>query len=107
MEDCIFCKISQGVVKTDFLYEDEDCVVFKDIHPKAKTHLLIVSKKHIDSVMEANEQDEELLGKLVFCSKKIAKKLNISAFNLQINVGKEAGQEIPHIHIHLMSNFAQ
>jgi len=105
MEDCIFCKISAGELNTEFLYEDDDCVVFRDIHPKAPTHLLIVSRKHIDSVAEMEEVDAGLMGRMVLRARDVAKDLNLPGYNLQINVGKEGGQEIFHIHIHLMSKF--
>jgi histidine triad (HIT) family protein len=59
MDDCIFCKITSGQIPANFLYEDDLCVVFKDIHPKAKTHLLVVPKKHVHSIMEMEEGDEK------------------------------------------------
>ncbi len=102
--DCIFCKIVSGEMDTDLLYEDDFCVIFKDINPKAKTHLLIVSKKHIRSIAEMEEGDEKIIGHLVNCAKEIAKKLNLTGYKLQFNVGKDGGQEIFHVHLHLLSN---
>ncbi|MBI4232691.1 HIT domain-containing protein, partial [Candidatus Peregrinibacteria bacterium] len=64
MTDCVFCKIVGGEIGSTFLYEDENCVVFKDINPKAKTHLLIVTKKHIHSIAEMVEGDEQIVGHL-------------------------------------------
>lgn len=104
MSDCIFCKIIRREIPSEFLYEDENCVIFKDIHPKAKTHLLVLPKKHIPSIAEMEEGDEKIVGHLTRCSKSIGKKLNLSGYQLQINVGKDGGQEIFHLHIHLMSN---
>lgn len=104
MSDCVFCKIANGELGTDFVYRDDECVVFKDLRPKAKTHLLIVPVKHIDSVATMDESDEDLAGKLLICAKKVADQLGLRGYNLQINVGKEGGQEIFHLHIHLTSN---
>ncbi|MBD3330616.1 HIT domain-containing protein [Candidatus Peregrinibacteria bacterium] len=105
MKDCIFCKIISGEINTAFLYEDEICVAFKDKNPKAKTHLLILPKKHIASVAVMNEGDEQTIGHLVKCAKEIAENLNLPGYKLQINVGRDGGQEVFHIHIHLLSNY--
>jgi len=105
MKDCIFCKISSGVFGTDFVYEDDLCVVFADLHPKSKTHLLIVSRKHIPSILDLKYADEEIVGQMVLCAKKVAEKLKLPGYKLQFNVGKEGGQEIFHIHLHLTSNY--
>ena len=101
MNDCIFCKIINGDFGTEFLYEDEVSVVFKDINPKADTHLLLVPKAHIESLNECN--DEELLGKLMMNVRKVTKQLGIPSYRTVINTGKEAGQEVFHLHIHILS----
>lgn len=103
MDDCIFCKIVEKKIPCEFLYEDEKSIVFRDIHPKEKTHLLIVSKKHIHSIAEMEDGDEKLVGHLLHVAQKIGKSLNLSGYKLQINVGKDGGQEIFHLHVHLMS----
>ncbi len=107
MNDCIFCKIANKEIASQFLMEDENCVIFRDIHPKAPTHLLIVPKKHISSISEMKLGDEIVVGKMVDAARKIAEKLGIGGYNLQINVGKDGGQEIFHIHIHLMSKLTE
>lgn len=104
MDDCIFCKVIAGQFNTEFLYEDEICVVFRDIHPKANTHLLIVPRKHILSIAEMQEGDEKIAGHLMRCAKKVAHDLGLSGYRLQINVGKDGGQEVFHLHVHLLSN---
>lgn len=104
MSDCIFCKISKGQFGTEFLYQDEEIVVFRDINPKAKTHLLVVPKRHIDSVMALDVSDELLMGKLIMAGKKVAEDLKLDGYKLQIHVGESGGQEIFHIHVHLLSN---
>lgn len=105
MKDCIFCKIVNKQIAADLLYEDEHCVIFPDINPKAKTHLLIVTKKHIPSVAEMGEGDEKIIGHMVRCAKNQAAAMNLKGYKLQIHVGKDGGQEIFHVHMHLMSNF--
>ena len=101
MDDCIFCKIISGEFNTDFVYENEDVVVFKDINPKADMHLLVVPRKHVASL---NELDDELLmGKLLMTVKEVTKKLGISSYKTIINTGKEAGQVVFHLHIHILA----
>lgn len=100
MEDCIFCKISKGEFGTEFVYEDEDTVVFKDINPKAPTHLLVVPKKHYPNLSEC---DDEILAKLIQTVKKVCKKENIKEYRTVINTGADAGQEVFHIHLHILS----
>ena len=102
MENCIFCKIANGEIKSDFLYENEDFFVIKDLHPKAKTHLLLIPKKH---VKDLNEFDAEKYGtKLISAIQNATKKLGIESYKIQINTGKDAGQEVFHLHIHILSN---
>lgn len=101
MADCIFCKIINGDFGTKFVYEDEDCVVFNDINPKAKTHLLLVPRIHVESLNELD--DEKLLGRLMMTVKKVTKQLGLNSYKTIINTGKEAGQEVFHLHIHILS----
>ncbi|PIR54750.1 histidine triad nucleotide-binding protein [Candidatus Peregrinibacteria bacterium CG10_big_fil_rev_8_21_14_0_10_36_19] len=105
MSDTIFSRIIDGEFGTEFIYEDDICVAFRDINPKEKTHLLIVPKKPIPSIMEADESDEFLLGHLLFVCKKIGEMLKLPGYQLKINVGEHGGQEIFHLHIHLLSKF--
>lgn len=101
MSDCIFCKIINGDFNTEFVYENEYAVVFKDINPKADIHLLVVPRKHVESLNELD--DEILLGKLMMTVKNATKKLGIKSYKTLINTGKEAGQEVFHLHIHILS----
>jgi histidine triad (HIT) family protein len=104
--DCVFCKIINKEIPSEFLYEDQFCIAFKDINPKTETHLLIVPKKHIPTIIDMEEGDEKIMGHLVVCAKKIGEQLNLPGYMLQINVGKDGGQEVFHVHMHMMSNFA-
>lgn len=101
MDDCIFCKIINGDFGTEFVLENEYAVVFKDINPKAETHLLVVPRLHVESLNELN--DELLLGKLMMTVKDVTKKLGIKSYRTVINTGKEAGQEVFHLHIHILA----
>ena len=101
MSDCIFCKIVNGDFNTEFVYENEYAVVFKDINPKAEIHLLVVPRVHVESLNELD--DENLLGKLLLTVKDATKALGIKSYKTVINTGKDAGQEVFHLHIHILS----
>ena len=101
MSDCIFCKIINGDFGTEFVYENEYAVVFKDINPQADTHLLVVPRLHVESLNELD--DKNLLGELMMVVKSVTKKLGIKSYKTLINTGKEAGQEVFHLHIHILA----
>lgn len=101
MTDCIFCKIINGDFNTKFVYEDADAVVFNDINPKANIHLLVVPKLHVESLNEL--EDIQLLGRLMNIVRKVTKQEGIKSYRTVINTGKEAGQEVFHLHIHILS----
>jgi len=101
--DCLFCKIIKKESPADIAYEDDKILAFKDIYPKAPLHLLIVPKKHIPSVDHVEFEDKELMGDLILAAQKIAKEKNLKSYKLAINVGREAGQIIDHLHLHLLS----
>jgi histidine triad (HIT) family protein len=102
--DCLFCKIIKGEIKADIVYQDNEVMAFKDAHPIAPVHILIIPIKHIQSIAEIQDEDAELMGKLIITAKKIADDLNISkdGYKLLFRVGKWGGQEIEHIHLHLI-----
>ncbi|MBU1151712.1 HIT domain-containing protein [Patescibacteria group bacterium] len=104
MKDCIFCKIGRGEMGTEFLYEDNLCMIFRDINPVAKTHLLIVPRKHISTIADLHDDDAGLVGHMTICARDIAKKLNLEGYKLVFNVGRSAGQIVFHVHMHLISN---
>lgn len=101
---CIFCKISQKQIPINIVYEDNSVLVFKDIKPKAKFHFLIITKKHIKNINYICPENSNIIKNLFIVAKKIAKKYNIhdSGYRLIINNNKDAGQEIDHLHIHLL-----
>ena len=100
-EDCIFCEIANGLIPTDFVYENEYIVAFKDINPKASTHVLVIPKEHYDSLNELD--NEKILLEIFKGVKEVAKILNLDSYRTVINTGKGAGQEVFHIHVHILS----
>ena len=100
----MFCKIARKEVSSDIVFEDENFVAFHDIHPKAQLHLLIIPKKHIHSIEHVQEEDKELMGALILAAQKVARQHERKGYKLQFNVGKEGGQVIDHIHLHLLAD---
>jgi len=100
MKDCLFCKIVEGTIPTEFLYEDENVVAFKDISPQAPIHTLIIPKFHISSFKNINETHGAML---VSVNKAAQKIVGNSDFRLVTNVGETAGQTVFHLHFHLLS----
>jgi len=101
--DCIFCKISKGEIPSAKVFESNEIIAFNDINPKAKVHILIAPKKHIESVKHLERIDKELIGELFFVAQKIAKEKSLEGYKLVINVGREGGQLVDHLHLHLLS----
>jgi len=102
-KDCVFCKISAKEIPAKIEYEDEYCLSFPDINPRAKTHLLVIPKKHIPTINDLEDGDEKITGRMLTVAKKVAAKFNMPSYRLLISVGKEAGQEVFHLHLHVMS----
>ncbi len=100
----VFCEIVRGEIPTEFVYQDEDVVAFNDVHPSAPVHILIVPRKHIESVRDARDEDALILGKLLLAAKKVAEKVGVdkTGYKLVINNGAGAGQVVPHLHMHLL-----
>ena len=102
--DCIFCQIVAGKIPSEILYRDEEVIAFRDINPVAPTHLLIIPKKHIPSVTHLSQADLPLVGHMVDVANQLAKGEGIAedGYRLVINCGKDSGQEVPHLHLHLL-----
>ena len=101
--DCIFCKIAKGEIPSTKVFENENVFAFLDINPKAKIHILIIPKKHIESIKHLEKNDAELVGELILTAQKIAKEKNMQGYKLIFNVGREGGQMVDHLHLHLVS----
>lgn len=103
MSDCIFCKIASHHIPAQVVYEDEEMMCFKDINPAAPVHLLLIPKVHFDSLADARPEHETLLGKMMLKVPQIASKQGLSnGFKTKINTGKGGGQEVFHLHIHIL-----
>ena len=102
--DCIFCKIATGTVPTDKVYEDDQALAFRDMHPQAPTHVLIIPKEHLESLNDASQSDEKILGHLLRLAPKIANQLDIaeSGYRAVVNTGADGGQSVFHLHVHLL-----
>lgn len=103
MSDCLFCKILAGEIPSDKIYEDDLVYVFRDIYPKAEVHLLIIPRVHIESLNELDESHDEVMAHMMRLLPKIAKEQGLdTGFRTIINTGPGGGQEIYHLHLHLM-----
>lgn len=104
MGDCIFCKIVDGTGKADILHRDELVTVFRDLHPAAPTHILIVPNRHIASVNQLEEADASLIGHMFVVAKEMAARegLTNAGYRLVVNTGAQGGQTVFHLHLHLI-----
>ncbi len=103
MTDCIFCKIIAGEISSDRVHEDDQVVVFRDVNPKARVHLLVVPRQHIASLEELGPEHDGLMGYMMRLLPNLAKQEGLEAgFRTIINTGKGGGQEIFHLHLHLL-----
>ncbi|MFT3733611.1 MAG: histidine triad nucleotide-binding protein [Rhodocyclaceae bacterium] len=108
MSDCIFCRIVAGQIPATKVFEDEDVVAFRDIHPQAALHVLIIPKKHIATLFDVvPDEDQAVLGKMLALAPRIAAKNGSSdGFRTIINTGRLGGQEVYHLHIHVVGGQA-
>jgi len=104
MMDCIFCQIVAGKLPSDILYQDGEIIAFRDINPQAPVHLLIIPRKHIPSLTHLSKADLPLIGQMVNVANHLAKDEGIleRGYRLVVNCGREGGQLVPHLHIHLL-----
>jgi histidine triad (HIT) family protein len=103
MPDCIFCRILRGEAPAKKVYEDERAFVFEDINPQAPTHVLIIPKKHIVGLKEAQAEDAQIIGYLHLVAAQIARERGIeNGYRTVFNVGPRAGQSVFHLHLHLL-----
>ncbi len=104
MADCLFCKIAAGDIPVERVYEDDDILAFPDIHPIAPVHLLIIPKSHYATTIDLAEEAPELCAAMIKASTKVArkKKIDKSGFRLILNTNAHGGQEVFHVHMHLL-----
>ena len=104
MSDCLFCKINEGSVSAEKIYDKNGVFAIKDINPQAPVHFLIIPKKHFSTILEVKEADHEMIGSIYSVANQLAKKngLDQTGFRIVLNCGAEAGQSVFHIHYHLL-----
>ncbi len=102
MTDCIFCKIVAKELPADIVYEDEQIIAFRDVKPVAPVHILVIPKRHIESLQTTDSTDDQLLGALMGVARQVAKEQNLAGYRVATNIGKEGGQVVKHLHLHVI-----
>ncbi|TAJ83647.1 histidine triad nucleotide-binding protein [bacterium] len=104
MSECLFCGVIQGDIKGNIVYQDKSVVAFRDINPKAPVHILIVPRKHIETLLDLKPGDQQLVGDMVYVASQLAREQGIAkdGFRVVLNCGPGAGQSVYHIHLHLL-----
>lgn len=102
MTDCVFCLIAEKRIPAEVVFEDDQIIAFRDIKPVAPVHILIIPKRHISSLQETEPMDQSLLGRLLLLADQVAKEAGLAGYRVAINVGKEGGQVVPHLHVHVI-----
>ena len=103
MSDCLFCKIAEGQIPSNKVYEDEVCFAFHDIDHQAPTHFLVIPKAHIGSVAEVTEDNADVVAHIFAVISKVTKELGLDSYRVVSNIGEQAGQSVPHLHFHVLS----
>ena len=108
MTDCLFCKIRDGEIPADIVFENDDVLAFNDVNPQAPIHIIIIPRKHISTINDVEESDELIMGKLFSAAKTIADQKGVSddGYRLVVNCNEKAGQTVFHIHMHLLAGRA-
>ena len=105
--DCLFCKIGAGDIASETFFEDGYVKIFKDIHPKAPVHLLVIPKTHIQSIAHLEVDHSDIIVKLMYAAKDYAARIGLRGYKLVFNVGREGGQVIDHLHLHILGGWGQ
>ena len=104
MSDCIFCKIAAGDIPSDIVFQNDELVAFRDINPQAPHHVQIIPRRHIETSLDLNEDDAGLVSRMILTANRIARDLGLSehGYRLVFNCKQDGGQEVYHIHLHLL-----
>jgi histidine triad (HIT) family protein len=104
IDTCVFCKLAKGQLRADIIYEDEAVLAFKDIHPQAPVHVLVIPREHITALWEVDETHTQVLGRLLLAANDIADRMGVqqTGYRIVINTGPEAGQTVDHVHVHVL-----
>ena len=103
--DCIFCKIVKKEIPADWVVDNHGVIAFKDIQPSAPVHYLVIPKEHIQSIAHLAGNHREILASLIYAARDLAKQLGLQGYKLVFNVGREGGQVIDHLHLHLLGGW--
>ena len=103
--DCIFCRITKKEIAADIVYENENLMAFKDINPSAPVHILVVPKEHIQSIAHLEGNHMDIIAELIYAAKTVAEQSGLKGYKLVFNVGKEGGQVIDHLHLHILGGW--
>ena len=101
-ENCLFCRIIAGKIPGDFVFQDDSCVVIRDINPQAPMHVLVIPREHMESLDEASQKEENLLGHLLRVGARVANEQEHESYRTVINTGAGAGQSVFHLHVHVL-----
>ncbi|HEX8221365.1 MAG TPA: histidine triad nucleotide-binding protein [Chloroflexia bacterium] len=104
IDTCVFCKLAKGQLRADIVYEDNTVLAFKDIHPQAPVHVLVIPREHITALWEVDESHIQVLGRLMLAANYVADRLGVqdTGYRIVINTGTEAGQTVDHVHLHVL-----
>ena len=105
--ECLFCNIATGAIPADTVFENEEIKIFKDIHPKAPVHVLVIPKAHIQSIGHLESGHREIVAGLIYGAKDTAMRLGLTGYKLVFNVGREGGQVIDHLHLHILGGWSE
>ena len=102
---CLFCKLAKGEINSDIVYEDDEVIAFRDIHPQAPHHILVIPRRHIATVNDTDPEDTTLIGKLILTAQRVAKDLGVAedGYRLVMNCNGHGGQTVFHVHLHLLA----
>lgn len=103
--NCVFCKLAKGEINSNIIYEDDEVIAFRDIHPQAPHHILVIPRRHIATLNDASPEDANLMGKLTLTAQQVAKELGVAedGYRLVMNCNGHGGQTVFHIHLHLLA----
>jgi len=105
MENCVFCKIGKKEIPSEVEFENKDILVFKDIKPSAPVHCLVIPKTHIQSIAHLEHGHKDIIAEMIYTAKDVAKKQGLKGYKLVFNVGREGGQVVDHLHLHLLGGW--
>ncbi|HEX8228896.1 MAG: histidine triad nucleotide-binding protein [Chloroflexota bacterium] len=104
IDTCVFCRLAKGQLRADIVYEDEAVLAFKDIHPQAPVHVLVIPREHLTALWEVDASHTQILGRLLLAANDIADRMGVqqTGYRIVINTGTEAGQTVDHVHVHVL-----